>query len=125
MPLLHYLPITQSSVIESCSRFRSSLGRARAWLRLALMQKRLADYFKALVERRDTLLRLTFDPLHLSFNYTTVTLIQPVFSSARSYYEEGAAMLDEESHVIGGILVGLNVIDCSFNIKDANLDGEV
>ena len=36
---------------------RSPLGRARAWLRLALMQKRLADYFRMLVERRESLLR--------------------------------------------------------------------
>ena len=34
-------------------------------------------------------------------------------------------MLDEDAHVIGGILVGLNVIDCSSSIKDQNLDEEV
>jgi len=29
------------------------MGRARAWLRLALMQKKLADYLQSLIENRD------------------------------------------------------------------------
>lgn len=36
---------------------RTGLGRARAWLHLALMQKKVADYMKALLDRKD-LLRL-------------------------------------------------------------------
>ena len=35
--------------------FRTSLGRGRAWLRLALMQKKLADYFRGLMEHKDML----------------------------------------------------------------------
>ena len=31
-------------------------------------------------------------------------------------------MLDEESTVIGGLIVGLNVIDCNLSIKDEDLD---
>lgn len=42
-----------------------------------------------------------------------------------SYYEPGAVMLDEDSHVIGGLLLGLNVIDFNFNIKDQTLDEPV
>lgn len=34
---------------------RTPLGRARAWLRLALMQKRLADYLRLLITRKDLL----------------------------------------------------------------------
>ena len=34
---------------------RTSLGRGRAWLRLALMQKKLADYFRGLMEHKDML----------------------------------------------------------------------
>ena len=36
--------------------FRTPLGRSRAWLRLALMQKKLADYFRILVDNRDNIL---------------------------------------------------------------------
>ena len=30
---------------------RTPIGRARAWLRLALMQKKMADYFRAIVDQ--------------------------------------------------------------------------
>jgi hypothetical protein len=32
---------------------RTPLGRARAWLRLALMQKKMADYLRCLIIQRD------------------------------------------------------------------------
>ena len=32
---------------------RTGLGRGRAWLRLAVMQKKLAEYFQLLIERGD------------------------------------------------------------------------
>ena len=35
---------------------RTSLGKVRAWLRLAMMQKTLAGYFSQLIELRDKLL---------------------------------------------------------------------
>lgn len=34
---------------------RTPLGRGRAWLRLALMQKKLSDYMKTIVNRKDLL----------------------------------------------------------------------
>uniref|UniRef100_A0A803U0J7 RUN and FYVE domain containing 2 n=1 Tax=Anolis carolinensis TaxID=28377 RepID=A0A803U0J7_ANOCA len=34
---------------------KTSLGRARAWLRLALMQKKMADYLRCLIFRKDLL----------------------------------------------------------------------
>ena len=34
---------------------RTHLGKGRAWLRLALMQKKLADYFKVFIENREIL----------------------------------------------------------------------
>lgn len=47
--------------------FRTPLGRARAWLRLALMQKKMADYLRCLIIQRD-LLRLV--PLnHVYFHF--------------------------------------------------------
>ncbi|CAN7993402.1 unnamed protein product [Ixodes hexagonus] len=77
---------------------KSQLGRARAWLRLALMQKKLADYFRLVVDRKDELLR--------------------------DYYEDDALILSEEAVVIGGLLVGLNVIDCNLCVKEEDLDSQ-
>ena len=46
--------ITRS--VREMPNARTPLGRARAWLRLAVMQKKLADYFRLLVEKRDDVL---------------------------------------------------------------------
>ena len=43
----------------------------------------------------------------------------------RDLYEAGAMMLEDESIVIAGLLVGLNVIDCNMAIKDEDLDQPV
>ncbi|XP_045623476.1 RUN and FYVE domain-containing protein 2 isoform X2 [Procambarus clarkii] len=78
---------------------KTHIGRARAWLRLALMQKKLADYFRLLIERRDDLLT--------------------------EFYENGALMLADEAIVIMGLLVGLNVIDCNLCVKEEDLDSQM
>ncbi|CAG7821442.1 unnamed protein product [Allacma fusca] len=72
------------------------IGRARAWLRLALMQKKLADYFKILIDHRDDILK--------------------------EFYEPIALMMSDEAVVLSGLLVGLNVIDCNFCLKEEDLD---
>ncbi|XP_055912416.1 protein RUFY3 isoform X2 [Eupeodes corollae] len=77
---------------------RTHIGRARAWLRIALMQKKLADYLQALIEHRDD------------------ALIE--------YYEPHALMMSDEIVVIMGILVGLNVIDCNLCVKEEDLDSQ-
>ncbi|XP_029298279.1 RUN and FYVE domain-containing protein 1 [Cottoperca gobio] len=77
---------------------KTGLGRGRAWLHLALMQKTVADYMKALLDRRDLL---------------------------SEFYDSGALMLEEEGAVIGGLLVGLNVIDANLCIKGEDLDSQV
>jgi len=77
---------------------KTALGRARAWLRLAVMQKKLADYLHALVERKDTLLI--------------------------DYYEPHALMMSDEINLIKGILLGLNVIDCNLCVKEEDLDSQ-
>uniref|UniRef100_A0AAY4E622 RUN and FYVE domain containing 2 n=1 Tax=Denticeps clupeoides TaxID=299321 RepID=A0AAY4E622_9TELE len=74
---------------------KTPLGRARAWLRLALMQKRLADYLRCLITRKDLL---------------------------SEFYESSAVMLEEEGAVIVGLLVGLNVIDANLCVKGEDLD---
>lgn len=70
--------------------FSTHIGRARAWLRLALMQKKLADYFKVLVDHREEL---------------------------KEFYEPIALMMSDDAVILSGILVGLNVIDCNFCLK--------
>uniref|UniRef100_H3CUB8 RUN and FYVE domain containing 1 n=1 Tax=Tetraodon nigroviridis TaxID=99883 RepID=H3CUB8_TETNG len=77
---------------------RTGLGRGRAWLHLALMQKKVADYMKALLDRKDLL---------------------------SDFYEPGALMMEEEGVVMGGLLVGLNVIDANLCIKGEDLDSQV
>ncbi|XP_070824594.1 RUN and FYVE domain-containing protein 2 isoform X1 [Chaetodon trifascialis] len=77
---------------------KTPLGRARAWLRLALMQKRLADYLRLLITRKDLL---------------------------SDFYENSALMLEEEGAVIVGLLVGLNVIDANLCVKGEDLDSQV
>lgn len=67
------------------------MGRARAWLRLALMQKKLADYLKILIDHKDDLLS--------------------------EYFEPDALMMSDEAIVIMGLLVGLNVVDCNLCVK--------
>ena len=69
----------------------TSTGRARAWLRLAIMQKKLADYFRTLVEQRDDILSEFFEPQ--------------------------ALLRSEESALIVGLLVSLNVVDCNICVK--------
>ncbi|XP_070960107.1 RUN and FYVE domain-containing protein 1-like isoform X3 [Oncorhynchus clarkii lewisi] len=77
---------------------KTGLGRARAWLHMALMQKKLSDYLKALLDRKDIL---------------------------GEFYDPGALMMEEEGTVIGGMLVGLNVIDANLCIKGEDLDSQV
>ncbi|PVD39571.1 hypothetical protein C0Q70_02206 [Pomacea canaliculata] len=82
--------------VREMPNIKTPLGRARAWLRLAMMQKSLADYFKVMIEKKEDLLN--------------------------DFYEIGAFMLEEEGMVIAGLLVGLNVLDCNMCIKGEDLD---
>ncbi|XP_058791399.1 RUN and FYVE domain-containing protein 2 isoform X2 [Phymastichus coffea] len=93
-----YCPEAQdmTSSIRDLPTVRTAMGRARAWLRMALMQKKLADYLKVLIDHKDELLS--------------------------EYFEPDALMLSEEAIVIMGLLVGLNVIDCNFCVKEEDLD---
>nr|CAG4636913.1 EOG090X043H [Ceriodaphnia reticulata] len=77
---------------------RTSLGRARAWIRLALMQKKLADYLKVLIDQRDSVLH--------------------------EFYEPGALLLCDEAVILLGLLLGLNVVDCNLCLKEEDLDSQ-
>jgi len=75
---------------------KTNLGRARAWIRLALMQKKLADYLKVLIDLRDTVLH--------------------------QFYEPGSLLLSDDAVVLLGLLLGLNVVDCNLCLKEEDLD---
>ena len=51
-----------TSSVRDLPTVRTHMGRARAWLRLALMQKKLADYLQILIERRDDTLAEYYEP---------------------------------------------------------------
>lgn len=76
---------------------RTNLGRQRAWLRLALIEKRLSEYVRIAVENRDSFLT--------------------------EYYENDGLLMDEESGVlVAGLLVSLNVLDCNLCLKGVAFD---
>ncbi|XP_034485373.1 protein RUFY3 isoform X5 [Drosophila innubila] len=95
-----YCPEAQdiTASVRDLPTVRTHIGRARAWLRIALMQKKLSDYLQALIEHRD--------------------------DSLNDYYEPHALMMSDEIVVIMGILVGLNVIDCNLCVKEEDLDSQ-
>lgn len=87
-----------TSSVRDLPTVKTHLGRARAWLRLALMQKKIADYLQVLVENKDEALA--------------------------DFYEPHALMMSDEICIILGILVGLNVIDCNLCVKEEDLDSQ-
>ncbi|XP_040273881.1 protein RUFY3 isoform X5 [Bufo bufo] len=84
--------------VKDLPGLRTPVGRGRAWLRLALMQKKLSEYMKALINGKDLL---------------------------SEFYEPNALMMEEEGAIISGLLVGLNVIDANFCMKGEDLDSQV
>ncbi|XP_055499092.1 RUN and FYVE domain-containing protein 1 [Leucoraja erinacea] len=77
---------------------KTAIGRGRAWLNLALMQKKMADYLKALIDRKDLL---------------------------SEFYDTNALIMHDEGAVIVGLLVGLTVIDANLCLKGEDLDSQV
>uniref|UniRef100_A0A8C2Z6Z1 RUN domain-containing protein 3B n=1 Tax=Cyclopterus lumpus TaxID=8103 RepID=A0A8C2Z6Z1_CYCLU len=82
--------------IESMENVRSSKAKGRAWIRVALMEKRLSEYISSALKD----LKIT-----------------------RRFYEDGAIMLGEEAGLLADTLIGLNTIDFSFCLKGESLDG--
>ncbi|XP_069041917.1 RUN domain-containing protein 3A isoform X2 [Lepisosteus oculatus] len=85
------------SSIENMENINSSRAKGRAWVRVALMEKRLSEYIATAL--RDT-------------------------RTTRRFYDDGAIMLREESTVLTGMLIGLSAIDFSFCLKGEVLDGK-
>nr|XP_033787114.1 RUN domain-containing protein 3B isoform X3 [Geotrypetes seraphini] len=72
--------------IENMENVCSSRAKGRAWIRVALMEKRLSEYISTAL--RD-------------------------FKTTRRFYEDGAILLGEEANMLAGTLLGLNAIDFS------------
>uniref|UniRef100_A0A8C4UPJ3 RUN and FYVE domain-containing protein 1 n=1 Tax=Falco tinnunculus TaxID=100819 RepID=A0A8C4UPJ3_FALTI len=83
--------------VKNLPELKTAVGRGRAWLYLALMQKKLADYLKVLLDHKHLL---------------------------SEFYEPDALMMEEEGAVIVGLLVGLNVIDANLCLKGEDLDSQ-
>ncbi|XP_075890346.1 RUN domain-containing protein 3A [Nelusetta ayraudi] len=91
------VPNSCISSIESMENISSSRAKGRAWIRVALMEKRLSEYIAtALRDSRTT----------------------------RKFYADGAIVLREEASVLTGLLIGLGAIDFSFCLKGEALDGK-
>ena len=69
---------------------KTAVGRARVWLRLALMQKKLSDYFRLLVGQQEML---------------------------AEFYEPSSLMRSDEANLISALLTSLNVVDCNLCVK--------
>ncbi|XP_023334538.1 RUN and FYVE domain-containing protein 2 isoform X2 [Eurytemora carolleeae] len=77
---------------------KTNAGRSRVWFRLALMQKKLADYFKVLLDHKDDLLV--------------------------EYYYPESMLFSEEATLLQGLLVSLNIVDFNIIVKDEELDSQ-
>ncbi|XP_053573200.1 RUN and FYVE domain-containing protein 1 [Bombina bombina] len=84
--------------VRNLTDLKTAVGRGRAWLHLALMQKKLADYLQVLIDHKELL---------------------------SDFYEYDALMMEEEGAVIVGLLVGLNMIDANLCLKGEDLDSQV
>ncbi|KAM3929661.1 RUN domain-containing protein 3B isoform 2-T2 [Leptodactylus fuscus] len=82
--------------IENMENVSSSRAKGRAWIRVALMEKRLSEYITSAL--RD-------------------------YKTTRRFYDDGAIVLGEEANMLAGMLLGLNAIDFSFCLKGEGLDG--
>ncbi|XP_072923644.1 RUN and FYVE domain-containing protein 1 isoform X1 [Hemitrygon akajei] len=87
-----------STSVKDLPGLKTPIGRGRAWLNLALMQKKIADYLKALIDRKDLL---------------------------SEFYDTNALMMQDEGAVIVGLLVGLTVIDANLCLKGEDLDSQL
>uniref|UniRef100_A0A3B4A3R6 RUN domain-containing protein 3A n=1 Tax=Periophthalmus magnuspinnatus TaxID=409849 RepID=A0A3B4A3R6_9GOBI len=86
------------SSIENIENISTSRAKGRAWIRVALMEKRLSEYVS--------------------------TALKDTRTTRYSFYDDGAIMLREESTVLTGMLIGLSAIDFSFCLKGEALDGK-
>ena len=86
-----------TATVRDLTTVKTAAGRARAWVRLALMQKKLADYIKILVDNKELV---------------------------AEYYEPEALLCSEEGVLLTGLIVSLNIVDCNLCLKEEDLDNQ-
>ncbi|XP_067929807.1 RUN domain-containing protein 3B-like isoform X2 [Watersipora subatra] len=88
------------SKVYAMNSLKSSVARGRCWLRLALMEKRLAAYLKHSIAQPELL---------------------------KKYYTDGAIILSEEMQLLIADLIGLEAVDLNFCLrsKNMNLEGRI
>ncbi|XP_065905492.1 RUN and FYVE domain-containing protein 2-like [Dysidea avara] len=84
--------------VKAIPGIKTSVGRGRAFLKYSLMQKRVGEYFKLMVEKQNAL---------------------------SEWYQPGALLYSEEGTIIAGLLVGLNTIDYNVVMKGEDFDKPV
>lgn len=77
---------------------KTLVGRGRAWIRFVLMQKKLADSFRLMIENTEKL---------------------------SEWYDGQSVLMCEEGVVISGLLMGLNAIDYNVLIRGEDFDKSV
>lgn len=83
------------SAVRALPNISTNQGRGRAWLRWSLMQKKLADFFRSLVEQKRLL---------------------------SEWYDPEAFLLNEEGVVTSGLLMALSVLDYNVIMKGEDFD---
>lgn len=63
-----------TSSVRELPNVRTPIGRARAWLRIALMQKKLSDYMQVLIQHRNKLLTDFYEPHALMMMEEVITI---------------------------------------------------
>ncbi|KAK3105558.1 hypothetical protein FSP39_000395 [Pinctada imbricata] len=91
----HKVPNNCIRSIASLENIKSPIAKGRAWIRCALMEKRLSEYISVALQQ------------------TNIT---------RQSYLDGAVMLSDDISTLCGELLGLNAIDFSFCLKGETLD---
>ncbi|KJE88857.1 hypothetical protein, variant [Capsaspora owczarzaki ATCC 30864] len=89
------LSATAINNIRGMSSIKTQTGKVRAWLRQSLMEKRLSEYFRAMIENRPVLWE---------------------------WYDDYALVCSDEANVICGLLVSINVIDFNIFFRGEELD---
>uniref|UniRef100_A0A2K6NZ93 RUN domain-containing protein 3A n=1 Tax=Rhinopithecus roxellana TaxID=61622 RepID=A0A2K6NZ93_RHIRO len=83
------------SSIENMENISTARAKGRAWIRVALMEKRMSEYITTAL--RDT-------------------------RTTRRFYDSGAIMLRDEATILTGMLIGLSAIDFSADARGEGWD---
>ncbi|XP_065839399.1 RUN domain-containing protein 3B-like [Oscarella lobularis] len=81
--------------IESMENVQTPLGKGRAWIRLAAMEKRLSEYLSAILANQKLL---------------------------KEYYEPHAVLRSDEGSTVAMFIQGLNAVDFSLCLRDGSYD---